>query len=306
MIAKVDYEIAQSSLCGNRSINQDRSIVLTSPEGSILLALADGLGGHPRGEVAAQILVEASKRLFAKIEKPVADPERFLAALLHAAHLEIVDYGLAHDPVITPRTTAVVALVQNNRVHWAHVGDSRFYLLRNGRVLLHTEDHSMVQQMRQRGMISAEEAEAHPQRNFVTRSLGGTHARLDITHGESAELNADDIILLCSDGLWGQIDSKGITQVLREPRSTLDRLARILAHKAEALGYPESDNVTLAAVRWRGTNAAKDTQPLPAASETGHPPEIDDEPRRDIDLLRDTLDAFDDDIDIKKEEHPHR
>ncbi len=262
MIGKIDYETAQATLRGNRNSNQDRSIVLTSPEGSVLLLLADGLGGHPGGEIAATILMETAKHLFVQTEKPIPDPDRFLSALLHAAHLDIVDYGQSQEPAMEPRTTAVAALVQHGRVYWAHVGDSRFYLLRQGKILSRTEDHSMVQRMQKQGLISWEEAGHHPQRNLVTRALGGRPSRVTVDHGPSAGLRNNDIILLCSDGLWGQIGHATLGRILGDTRTPLDRLTRILAHRAEAQAFPESDNVTVATLRWLGDDA-EDADRLP-------------------------------------------
>ena len=127
MISNLRYSSGQASLVGDRHNNQDRCILLQSG-GVILLGLADGMGGHPRGEAAAQILMDSCNRLLQGSAKPIRDPRGFLTRTLREAHEEIQVFGLAQKPVIDPRTTAVVALVQGNTAYWAHAGDSHFHL----------------------------------------------------------------------------------------------------------------------------------------------------------------------------------
>lgn len=197
-------ESAHSSLIGDRKINQDRCIQIREGD-TALLGLADGMGGHPRGEVAAQLLIDTCQNYFSLTPHPILNPSSFLTRLLHKAHEDIVAFGYDQQPAIDPRTTAVACLIQKNVAHWAHAGDSRLYLLREMRVLSRTVDHSYVERLKQQGVISAEEQEAHPQRNYVTRCLGGSLASPDITLGKH-KLQAGDILLLCSDGFWGSVD----------------------------------------------------------------------------------------------------
>ncbi len=242
------YEIGRESRLGNRRINQDRCAIVQSVEYA-LLALGDGMGGHPRGEMAAQILMDTAEQHFYRESKPIAAPREFLKKIFHDAHKQIQAFGFAQTPAIDPRTTGVVALVQNGMVHWAHVGDSRFYLFRKGKLLTRTTDHSYVEQLRQDGIISAEQQETHPQRHFVTRCLGGAPRPPAISFGESARLVEGDVMLLCSDGFWANIEEEEMAFAFQDS-DPLDKTIKGLARAAEVTAHPESDNVTALAMRW--------------------------------------------------------
>lgn len=243
-----NLNIAQATLRGDRKINQDRFISIEA-EGSILLGLADGMGGHPKGEVAAQILIDTCKSFFHRTDKPIHSPREFLHRLLQKAHENITAYGLEHDPPIKPRTTAVVALIQEGVARWAHAGDSRLYLFRNGKTLQRTADHSYVQHLEDHGMISHDKMKTHPQRNYVTRCLGGNITSPEITVSKAARLKDGDAIMLCSDGLWGKVDEFQMAKAFcsNTPLAqTIEAAVKIAAENAA----PNSDNVTSIALRW--------------------------------------------------------
>lgn len=236
----------QSSLLGNRKINQDRCTFLRE-NNSLLMGLADGMGGHPRGEIAAQMLIDTCEHYFSRTPQPILNPNSFLTRLLHKAHESIVAYGYEQEPAIDPRTTAVALLIHNNTAHWAHAGDSRLYLLRHKRIQAKTVDHSYVERLKQQGVISASEQKAHPQRNFVTRCLGGNISAPDISLGRH-QLELDDILLMCSDGLWGSVSETQLIDAFfggLPLQEAVDRLTQTASKKAA----PSSDNVTLSAVR---------------------------------------------------------
>lgn len=237
---------AQLSLIGDRKINQDRCVQVEQ-EHSTLLALADGMGGHPEGESAAQIFVETCRHYLEITPKPIVNPTLFLTRLLHKAHERIITYGFSQTPPIDPRTTAVAVLIQKGNAYWAHAGDSRFYLIRNQRVAYRTTDHSYVERLRQHGIISADEQKKHPQRNYVTRCLGGNTSTPEVTLGR-ATLEPGDTLLLCSDGLWGSISDEMICESLSGSPS-LPEAVRFLAEEATQKGFPESDNATLLVAR---------------------------------------------------------
>lgn len=243
------YEIGRESRLGNRRINQDRSHAVQTAEFA-LLALGDGMGGHPRGEMASQILMDVAERNFHREAKPIGAPRDFLKRVFHHAHREIQSFGYAQTPSIDPRTTGVAALIQGDMVYWAHVGDSRFYLFRKGRLLTRTRDHSYVEQLREDGRISADEGDNHPQRHYVTRCLGGVSNPPMVTFGESARLRDGDVILLCTDGFWAHIEETDMAEAL-EGGEPLDDTIKDLARSAEVAAHPESDNVTVLALRWR-------------------------------------------------------
>ena len=261
------FEIGQATRLGNRRTNQDRCGAVQSVEYA-LLTLGDGMGGHPRGEMAAQILVDVAEKYFYRESKPVSSPSEFLKKIFHQAHKEIQSFGFAQTPAIDPRTTGVSVLIQSGMVHWVHVGDSRFYLFRKGKLFTRTVDHSYVEQLRQDGVISDEERETHPQRHYVTRCLGGAASPPLVTFGESARLLDGDVLLLCSDGFWAHIEEDEMAFALRTDEALEDTIKE-LARAAEVSGHPESDNVTAIAMRWRdqsrwitpiSTTASSDTE----------------------------------------------
>lgn len=240
------FVAGKGSLTGDRSENQDRSLFLAGPE-TILLSVADGLGGHPRGEVAAQLLMDVSETMFRQADTPLADPENFMLQCIGKAHQAILSFGRRQRPPIAPRTTAVLAIVQNGKAYWAHVGDSRLYLIRDGRVLVQTRDHSQVRYIRQ------SEREVPIARTTLTRCLGGLVQPPTTTCGPATELVAGDTLLLCTDGLWGQIHQQDLITGIVDKDEPFDTQIRTLIELAA--DTPNSDNVTAVALRWSGRSA---------------------------------------------------
>ncbi len=251
------FEAAKASLIGDRDLNQDRCLVLGRGD-SVLLGLADGLGGHPRGEVAAQLLVDVCDAMFRQATRPIADPERFMLQCIGKAHQAIRSFGRRQSPPIEPRTTAVLALIQSGVAHWAHVGDSRLYLLREGRVHHRTRDHAQTRFVRQ----SAEEV-SQP-RSSLTRCLGGLAEPPLTTCGPPTRLQPRDTLLLCSDGLWGQVTQGALAAAFADARGPLSQ--RLEGLMATAADHPFSDNVTAIALRWLA--AANDGAPVPTPETT--------------------------------------
>ena len=247
---------------GNRVSNQDRHLVLERPD-SVLLVVADGMGGHARGELAAQATVDSLKRSFTSQALPVADPVSFLQSAFETAHLEVIDAGRSCTPPVSPRTTCVACLVQGNRAYWAHLGDSRLYLVRNAALLARTRDHTPVQDLLQRGAISETELRAHPLRNSVSRCIGGLHTLPAVSFGQ-AELRADDTLLLCSDGLWNALPEKKLVDI--PGYGNLQHTIDTLSNEAEMASYPHSDNISVVALRWlsAGSPRRPRAQPRPA------------------------------------------
>lgn len=255
------FEAAKDTLQGDRPSNQDRCLFLSSRRTS-LLCLADGLGGHPRGEVAAQLLLDVTEALFRQAPKPLADPENFMLQCIGKAHMAILRFGRRQTPPIAPRTTAVLAIVQQGVAFWAHVGDSRLYLIRDGKVVSQTRDHAQVRFVRH----SANEA-SRP-RASLTRCLGGLPQPPTTTCSAPTRLQNGDALLLCSDGLWGQVPKQALINAF-DPcgSSMMERLHSLLELAATA---PNSDNISAVALRWLG----RDTP----ATDHGHPPYLADDP----------------------------
>lgn len=257
----MNFSIHQASFIGNRKFNQDR-VAYAYSQDALLLVLADGMGGHLHGEIAAalatQTLVEAFER---QGLQPIADAQAFLADTMLQAHQAILQLPRDEAGRGFPGTTCVAALLQGGRLYAAYAGDSRLYVLRDGHLVAKTSDHSVVQQWLELGIISEEEARTHPQRNLITNSLGGAQ---DLFYAEPVtqlELRSGDVVLLASDGLWGPFTDREIATgfskglLVRSLPQVLEELLKI-AYERE-IGH--SDNLTGIAVRWGDREAAHDT-----------------------------------------------
>ncbi len=243
-------EIAKLSLPGNRQDNQDRVEVLTRAE-SALLIVVDGMGGHAEGAKAAEVTVATLKRCFAEEGDVVFDPQGFLTVSLALAHAKVVELGRDVSLDHKPRATCAVCLVQDAGAYWAHVGDSRIYLLRDGGVRERTRDHSHVELLRREGVIGEREMRSHPMRNFVECCLGGDTPLPNMSITARKKLVPGDVLLACTDGLWAGLDDAEIGALAASPQP-LERALRVLAERAVARNHPHSDNTTVAALRWLG------------------------------------------------------
>jgi len=249
------FTIYQESRIGKRGSNQDRVAYCYSRD-ALLMVVADGMGGHLHGEVAAQIAVQYITGAFQRDAKPaLADPFMFLSRALTHAHHTIIDYAADLKMPEAPRTTCVVCVVQKNVAYWAHAGDSRLYVLRGGRVLSQTRDHSRVQMMVDQGLIDAEAAAVHPGRNRVFSCLGGNQAP-QIDFSRKTPLKIGDIAVLCSDGVWGPLGSDLLVSSLSgmNPMKAVPRLLDLAESRAGA----NADNLSLLTMQW-GENHAEDT-----------------------------------------------
>ncbi|MHB8424189.1 MAG: PP2C family protein-serine/threonine phosphatase [Gammaproteobacteria bacterium] len=242
-------ETAQVSRQGNRNENQDRARIVVA-ETRVLLTVADGMGGHVGGDIAAETAVETLVQLFQGSDATL-DPAEFLRRAIIAAHEAVVALGDGLDPELRPRTTITVCLVFAGMVRWAHVGDSRVYFVRDGRLLMRTRDHSAVEILAQQGLLDDEDLALHPLRNFVDQCLGGDPALPTIDVSEPQPLLAGDVILLCSDGLWAPLTDAHLAGTLGE-QLELQASLDTLAIEAELRATPASDNITAAALRWLG------------------------------------------------------
>ncbi len=246
----LQYDLGKASEIGDRRKNQDRCGVAERP-GAVLLVLADGMGGHPRGELAAETIVNTCMQLFREAAGPIKDPVALLHKLLRKAHREVIAFGRRRRPPIEPRSTAILALVNGGRLHWAHLGDSRLYLFRKGELIAQTVDHSYVEKLRQQGIISDEEIDGHPFRNYVTRCVGGAADPPIASTGGPVDLEPGDVIVLCSDGLWAQMGPGAIGRALERPGG-LGSIVSGLVRTAAQTAAPGSDNVSALALRWLG------------------------------------------------------
>jgi serine/threonine protein phosphatase PrpC len=242
---QVDY--ADISLLGAREDNQDKATAAVGEQAALLLAI-DGMGGHAEGARAAEIAQKVLVDAFWATPQPIFDPIGFLHLTIGRAHEEVVKLG-AHLPLEQrPRATCAVCLVQQGSTWWAHVGDSRIYHLRNGAVLQRTRDHSHVELLLREGMITPEQVRNHPMRNFVECCLGGDPILPDMTLGARRNVQAGDVLLVCTDGLWGSLQDEDLAAGLSGSevlRSTLP----VLGKRAVVKGGAGSDNTSAAALR---------------------------------------------------------
>ena len=241
------FTIFQESRIGKRRTNQDR-VAYSYTRDALLLVLADGMGGHLYGEVAAQISVQFIAQSFQQEARPkVSDPVLFLSRVLSNAHHAILDYAFDKQLSDVPRTTIVACLVQEGVAHWAHAGDSRLYMIRKGKLAAQTRDHSRVQLMLDQGLLDAEAAAVHPGRNRIFSCLGGNHPpQIEFSRGVS--LINGDVLAICSDGVWGPLTVETIVGTLADGR-VMDAVPKLM-NEAEALGGAQCDNLTLIAMTW--------------------------------------------------------
>jgi PPM family protein phosphatase len=244
----VDY--AKLSLAGNRTENQDRVDVLAGGDAQ-LMAVVDGMGGHAHGARAAEVTVTTLKECFAEMSLPVFDPQGFLTLALARAHDRVVKLGDGVALDHKPRATCAVCLVQDGGSYWAHVGDSRIYQLRRGKVLTRTRDHSHVELLLREGLIAESEMRGHPMRNFVECCLGGDSPLPDTSVTSRTKLEPGDVLLACTDGFWSGLEDNDIGQLSGDD-GALDRAVRALAERAVARNSPYSDNTSVTATRWLG------------------------------------------------------
>ena len=239
------FSVFQISRKGGREKNEDRmGYCYTNSSG--LFLLADGMGGHPQGEVAAQLALQTISALYQKEAKPeLADVSSFLNTAILAAHRQILRYAADGGLSDTPRTTLVAAIVQAGVAHWAHCGDSRLYFVRDGELLARTRDHSYLEQRRalQKSVSQAQNIN----RNVLYTCLGSpTKPVFDIAGPLPLQLG--DKLLLCSDGLWGSLDDEEIVSHLgQKPVSVA---APELVERALLRAGSSSDNVTMVALEW--------------------------------------------------------
>jgi len=245
-------ELAHVSLIGEREANQDRVITLAL-NGAALAAVVDGMGGHAEGERAAEVAIEALVERFREFsEQKDAEAPAFLRRALSDAHKAVVGLGASLPLHLKPRATCALCIVRDGHTCWAHVGDSRVYLLRAGKVLMRTRDHSHVELLRREGLISERDLSSHPMRNYVELCLGGEPEEPSVSVSPRRPLETGDTMLVCSDGFWTGLSEDTIGQIGASGGQALDAELTRLAASAVASCSPHSDNTSVAAIRWRG------------------------------------------------------
>jgi len=245
------FSVYQVSRKGGREKNEDRMGYCYTRDAG-LFALADGMGGHPEGEVASQMALQALSARFQREARPkLADPLRFLHGAIIAGHHDLLRYATGRALMDTPRTTVVACVLQGNTAYWAHCGDSRLYLVRGDKLVARTRDHSYSELQETLSQVAPMADRVN--RNVLFTCLGSPGKPVVDTAGPLV-VHPGDRVMLCSDGLWGTVDDQTITDLLAH-HPIADAVPE-LVERALRAGGPGSDNVTVLAVQWEAAAEA--------------------------------------------------
>ena len=256
------FSVYQISRKGGREKNEDRMGYCYTRDAG-LFALADGMGGHPEGEVASQLALQTMAAMFQRDAKPVlADPLRFLQDAIMAGHHQLLRYASEKGLIDNPRTTLVACILQGNMAYWAHCGDSRLYFVRGNKLIARTRDHSYSELQQTLGHNALHNDRFN--RNVLFTCLGSPGKPVVDTSGPLL-LQEGDRILLCSDGLWGTVDDEVITDHLSA--SPIHEAVPELVEVALRNGGAKCDNVTIIAMEWE--SATDEDKPSVSTHELG-------------------------------------
>jgi PPM family protein phosphatase len=216
-----------------------------------LAVVADGMGGYEGGQEASRLAVETLVAAYRDFRGD--DPQAALIEGLQAAHEQIREYSFAHPELHGMGTTCTAAAIvrgahggaQYDALYYVHVGDTRLYLIRDRQIIRVTRDHSYVGRLVESGMITPEEAEHHPQRNILTAALGTNPDLIMDSPGHPEPLRPEDVLLICSDGLWGQVRDPEILDAVEN--NSAEKACRDLIELARERGGP--DNITVEILR---------------------------------------------------------
>lgn len=228
------------SITGKRNNNEDSCGVFSRNDGTLLLVVADGMGGHQAGEVASSMAIETVHHYFDSV-KSISDPGVFLSTAVSKANVSVFSKSESDARYSGMGTTLVIGLIIDDILYSANVGDSRLYLFRKNKIEQITKDHAFVQELVDNGKITAEEARIHPMRNYITRCIGNSltaEPDLFIT-----PLQNGDVVLLCSDGLSGVLEADKLCDLILNRSGSSDLLAESLVHTAFNSG--STDNITV-------------------------------------------------------------
>jgi len=263
----LSVETCAAQHIGDRKEQQDRVALFPHPSrpGLLMAMLADGMGGHTGGAMAAEQVVFKARQTFETFAPADETPQDLLRTIIGESHvvIKLTIIPRAQDP----HTTACVLLFQAGRVDWAHCGDSRIYHFRNDKLISRSSDHSYVNEMVKQGYLTPEQAEHHPQKNVLLGCLG-SEREPTIDFGGTAPLADGDIFLLCSDGLWAYFSDAELGGVLaaHPPRAA----AEILIQRSRDRANGHGDNCSVAIIKLVEKKTEK--KPAPPAPPGSHPP----------------------------------
>ena len=231
---------------GDRKEQQDRVAIMphVRKKGVALVVVADGMGGHTGGALAAEQVLHTARTNFEHFSPVDESPRRMLENSMREAHTMIKASRFINEK--DPHSTAVMLLLQPNGVVWGHCGDSRLYFFSNGKLRRRTTDHSYVEHLLSVGKITPEQALVHPNRNVLLTSLGGQDEPV-FDFAENDELAGGDAFVLCSDGLWAYFDDEEMGNIVNgnSARNACEILIDLARERAGGSG----DNVSLAIIK---------------------------------------------------------
>ena len=208
-----------------------------------LVIVADGMGGVEGGQFASRIAVDSVQKSYTS--SPDGDPQQRLLAAFKFAHEQVQEKARQNPALRGMGTTLTAFALVGHRLFYAHVGDSRLYLLRAGRLQALTRDHSLVARLVENGVVSARDAESHPQKHVLTAAVGVSDEIQPDYPAQPLNIQASDVLMACSDGLWGQLSEEEMTEALASKAPA--EACRALVEVAKDHGGP--DNITLQIVR---------------------------------------------------------
>jgi PPM family protein phosphatase len=252
MKVRTGIEVSVQSDIGCQRQNNEDSFGYWEPEDDQqflrkgrLAVVADGMGGYEGGQEASRLAVETLVEVYRDFGGD--DPQAALVEALQAAHEQIRQYSSAHPELRGMGTTCTAAAIVQDALYYVHVGDTRLYLIRDSQITRVTRDHSYVGRLVESGMISPEEAENHPQRNILTAALGTNPDLIMDSPGRPEPLRPEDVLLICSDGLWGLVRDSEILDAVEN--KSAEQAGRKLIELARERGGP--DNITVEILRLR-------------------------------------------------------
>jgi protein phosphatase len=249
---------AHATDTGRKRRRNEDAYVVAPP----LFAVADGMGGAQAGEIASKLAAAALE----DTDSGALSGRAKVISLIQEANRRVYERATEDPATSGMGTTMTVALVERGVVTIGHVGDSRAYLVRGGRLEQLTEDHSLVNELRKSGKLSPEEAEVHPQRSVITRAVG-TDPDVDVD-SFTVEAQEGDVFLLCSDGLTDMVTDEDILEVLERYQEDLDRVARSLVSAANRGGGEDNITVVAFTIAHGADDGGGDTARMPVGAAT--------------------------------------
>ncbi|MDO4846767.1 MAG: Stp1/IreP family PP2C-type Ser/Thr phosphatase [Clostridiaceae bacterium] len=239
--------VAKTDIGMKRSSNQDSYAAGELPDGVAWAVVCDGMGGAAGGNVASSNAVKIISERITSAYRPKMSPnsiKNMLISAITAANISVFDMSRTNAELDGMGTTVVCSVVTNGVAHIAHAGDSRAYAISNNKVYQLTKDHSVVQELVERGQITENEAKNHPRKNIITRALG-VDSELKIDYCEY-DMNENDILVLCTDGFTNFVDDEQFLNIVEN--NSYYEIADKLVTAANDNGG--ADNITVVALSY--------------------------------------------------------